>query len=255
MQASILIADEDTGVLRFRAAVGGRPERIKEMTIEAEARHFGLGCNASTRANRQRTRARRSPFESYFGRGWLPSQIASMRAAPMGRWVGVVQLLNKSGGRSPFGQDDLKLATVIAGHISTAIKQAQSRDREARQQRLSTLGRFLSSMLHDLKTPLTVIAGYTKLLVQEEIESKRQEFAETIEKQLQLLKAMTGETLAFAKGERKIWIRKVYLYKFFEELAEQLRTDLANRSVRLELGVARSRRRPLRSRKDATRVS
>ena len=33
--ASILLADEDTGVLRFRAAVGGRPERIKEMKIKA----------------------------------------------------------------------------------------------------------------------------------------------------------------------------------------------------------------------------
>ena len=149
--------------------------------------------------------------------------------------MGVVQLLNKSGGRSPFGQDDLKLATVIAGHISTAISQAQSREKQARQQRLSSLGEFLSSMLHDLKTPLTVIAGYTQLLVPEEAESQRREFAETIERQLQLLKSMTGETLAFAKGERKIWVRKVYLYKFFEGLTEQLRAELADKDVKLEL--------------------
>jgi GAF domain-containing protein len=83
------------------------------------------------------------------------------------RWeegAGALQLLNKSGGRAPFIDDDLKMATVIAGHLSTAIAQAQSREQKARQERLTTLGRFLSSMLHDLKTPLTVISGYTQLL-------------------------------------------------------------------------------------------
>ena len=46
---------------------------------------------------------------------------------------------------------------------------------------------------------------------------------------------MMGETLAFAKGERRILIRRVYLHTFFEDLAEQLKPELAERGIRLEL--------------------
>ena len=47
--------------------------------------------------------------------------------------------------------------------------------------------------------------------------------------------AMTRETLAFARGERKLWVRKVYLYKFFEELQEQLVRDYEGRGIAVEL--------------------
>jgi signal transduction histidine kinase len=154
------------------------------------------------------------------------------------RWdegMGALQLLNKSGGRAPFIDDDLKMATVIAGHLSTAISQAQSRAQKAREERLATLGRFLSSMLHDLKTPLTVISGYTQMLAQEDDPGARQEAASSIRRQVQLLKTMMGETLAFAKGERRILIRRVYLHTFFEDLAEQLEPELAEKGIRLEL--------------------
>jgi len=46
---------------------------------------------------------------------------------------------------------------------------------------------------------------------------------------------MTKETLAFARGESKLWVRKVYLYKFFEEVADQLRRELSDRGIQLEL--------------------
>jgi signal transduction histidine kinase len=46
-----------------------------------------------------------------------------------------------------------------------------------------------------------------------------------------------GETLAFAKGERRILIRRVYLHTFFEDLADQLQPDLAERGIRLELAL------------------
>ena len=90
-------------------------------------------------------------------------------------------------------------------------------------------------MLHDLKTPLTIISGYTQMLVEEDDQEKRRQVASSVRRQVQLLKTMMGETLAFAKGERRILIRRVYLHNFFEELAEQLRPELAERGVRLDL--------------------
>src|SRR5690606_6659350 len=72
----------------------------------------------------------------------------------------------------------------------------------------------------------------------------RKEYAEIVLRQVELLNVMTRETLAFARGDRKLWIRKVYLRRFFEEIVDQLKRDMEGRHIRVELhmhdrGVAR----------------
>jgi len=236
--ASILLADEYTGDLTFRAAVGGEPDRVKRMKIKA-----GQGISGWVAENGRPqivNEVAADPRHSAHISDEVGYHPKSVLCVPL-RWdegSGALQLLNKSGGRAPFVDDDLKMATVIAGHLSTAIAQAQSRAQKARQERLTTLGRFLSSMLHDLKTPLTVISGYTQMLVQEGDEDERRALAASVRRQVQLLTTMMGETLAFAKGERRILIRRVYLHTFFEDLAEQLKPELAERGIRLELALS-----------------
>jgi signal transduction histidine kinase len=236
--ASILLADEYTGDLTFRAAVGGEPDRVKKMKIKA-----GQGISGWVAENGRPqivNEAEADPRHSTHISDEVGYHPKSVLCVPL-RWddgSGALQLLNKSGGRAPFIDDDLKMATVIAGHLSTAIAQSQSRAQKARQERLTTLGRFLSSMLHDLKTPLTVISGYTQMLVQEGDEDERRALAASVRRQVQLLTTMMGETLAFAKGERRILIRRVYLHTFFEDLAEQLKPELAERGIRLELALS-----------------
>lgn len=236
--ASILLADEGTGDLTFRAAVGGEPDRIKRMKIKAGQGISGWVAEHGRPqiVNEVESDKRHSKHVSDEV-GYHPKSVLCVPLTWDDGGRGALQLLNKGGGRAPFIDDDLKMATVIAGHVSTAISQARSRERLTREERLSTLGRFLSSMLHDLKTPLTVISGYTGLLVQEGDEEKRRELAASVKRQVQLLTTMMGETLAFAKGERRILIRRVYLHKFFEDLADQLKTELAQHDIRLELAL------------------
>jgi signal transduction histidine kinase len=52
-----------------------------------------------------------------------------------------------------------------------------------------------------------------------------------------LINAMTRETLAFARGDTQVWVRKVYLHKFFADVASQLRRELEGRKVELALDV------------------
>jgi signal transduction histidine kinase len=63
-------------------------------------------------------------------------------------------------------------------------------------------------------------------------------------KQFDLLSAMQREVLEFARGERSILVRKVYLTKFFEDIEKQLRSELDGSNVELNFqledrGVAR----------------
>ncbi|HQP37398.1 MAG TPA: GAF domain-containing protein [Polyangiaceae bacterium] len=64
----------------------------------------------------------------------------------------------------PLLDDDVELARLVAVNATTAVSLQRARDSRERTERLSTIGRLLSGVLHDLKTPMTVIAGYVQLL-------------------------------------------------------------------------------------------
>ena len=77
--------------------------------------------------------------------------------------MGAIALYNKRGGR-PFTDEDRALLELIAANASTAIRLQLSREAREREERLTTIGRLLSGVIHDLKTPLTVISGYVQLM-------------------------------------------------------------------------------------------
>jgi signal transduction histidine kinase len=50
--------------------------------------------------------------------------------------------------------------------------------------------------------------------------------------------AMTREVLAFARGESNVLIRKVFVHRFIEEMASQLRHEFAGKEIKLEVDAA-----------------
>ena len=233
--ASIMLADEDTGELRFRAAVGGEPDAVKHVRVKAGQGICGwVAQNGRPQMVNDVSDDPRHSEEIAEVVGYHPRSVLCV---PL-RWddgVGALELLNKAQGRAHFTPDDVKLATMIAGHVSTAIGLARARERREREERLSTIGQFLSGVLHDLKTPLTVLSGYVQLMSGEDDPDVRGEYAELVSRQVELINAMTRETLAFARGDRKLWVRKVYLHKFFEEVADNVRRELEEKNVSVEL--------------------
>jgi signal transduction histidine kinase len=245
---SILLA-EDGGLLRFRCAIGGAPQAIARVQIPV-----GTGICGWVAQNRQPkvvndvsadTRHRADVAASV---GYRPRSVLAVPLSwtePDGTdGIGALELLNKHAGRGPFTEDDVRLATLIASNVSSAISLARARELAAREERLATIGQLLSGVLHDLKTPMAVIAGYTRELTLTEEPPLRERFAQTILKQVDLINAMTRETIAFARGDRSVWLRKVYLKQFFEEVLDQLRRELEPKGVEIELvledkGVAR----------------
>lgn len=145
--------------------------------------------------------------------------------------LGAIELLNKGGGRSAFSEGDEKVLSVIAGQVVGAVELARARERRDREDRLATIGHLLSGVLHDLKTPMTVISGYVQLMVQADEPQLRQSYADTVLKQFQYIGSMTTEILAFARGESNILLRRVYLHQFVEEIGELLRKELEPRGI------------------------
>jgi signal transduction histidine kinase len=232
---SILIADPGTGDLHFRCAVGGAPDKVKRVRIPAGTGIVGWVVQHRTpKMVNDVTQDTRHLKDIADRVGYHPRSVL---AVPL-YWEdgeGALELLNKNAGRDPFTEDDVRLATVIASQVSTAIRLANARERRGKEERLSTIGRLLSGVLHDLKAPLTVISGYVRELVAEDDRAIRERLAAAILRQIEFINAMTRETIAFARGDRSLWVRKVYLKSFFEELRDQIVRELEGRGIRVEL--------------------
>ena len=168
--------------------------------------------------------------------------------------MGAIALYNKRAGR-PFSDEDRALLELIAANASTAIRLQLSREAREREERLTTIGRLLSSVIHDLKTPLTVISGYVQLMqAADETRRSATSYAELILKQFDHIGAMQREVLEFARGEKSILVRKVYLQKFFEDVRDQLekRSRAARHRARGRRAGARAPRASTRARCSAS---
>ncbi len=234
---SILLSDQLTGELCFRCAVGGVPDAVKRLRI---APHEGICGWVAEHGKAQIVNdVGLDPRHSTTVADQVGYHPRSVLCVPLSleEGKGAIELLNKSQGKAGFTNDDMKLASVIAGHVSTAIGLAQTRQRREHEERLTTIGQLLSSVVHDLRGPMTVISGYARFLKDEQDPTRRAEESEAILRQVEAINAMAQEVLAFARGDENLLVRKVYLRSFFEELVETLRSELLGTGVELQLDL------------------
>lgn len=232
---SVLLVEEETGELFFKSALGEKGEEVKTFRLElgegiaGEVARSGMPilANDATRHPAYSSRvARRTGFA-----------VGSVLCVPLvsgGSTIGAMELLTRKNGRS-FEQGDLRLATLIAGQVARAVSLGRGREERERKARLAALGQMISGILHDLRTPMTIISGYAQLMATEPDEAERRKSAEIVLKQLDHINAMARETMAFARGDREILIRKVYLHQFVEEVAEHLQRELEEQGIELRV--------------------
>jgi signal transduction histidine kinase len=138
-------------------------------------------------------------------------------------------------GDGPWNDDDLKLLVLIAAQAASAIGLARRRSEQSNRDRLASIGQMLAGLLHDLKTPMTIISGYAQLMAASDEAPLREKYVEQIQRQFDLMAGMTREVLAFARGDTDLFVRKVYVNKFAEELTTQLGAAVAGRGIDFEV--------------------
>jgi signal transduction histidine kinase len=230
---SILLTEEERDALFFRSALGAKSEALISMSLEAGQ---GIaGRVALTGVPIRVADAEDSPHYDRSVARKLAVAIGAVLCVPIvgdGRVLGALELLNKPGG---FTEADERLATLLAGQTGRAVLLKRSREAGERRARLAAIGQMLSAVLHDLKTPMTVISGYAELMGVENDPVERQASAAIILQQLEHLNSMTRETLAFARGDTDVLIRKIYLQEFVKELRPQLGQEFKKTKVELKI--------------------
>ena len=119
----------------------------------------------------------------------------------------------------------------------TELKETQ--DELVRAERLSMVGKMASSIIHDIKSPLTVIKGYVTFLARDDLSTeKRQQIARTVMNAIDTFTGMTQEILDYAHGESTLTLRPVNVKSFVESVCSFLETNFARKGIETNIALA-----------------
>jgi signal transduction histidine kinase len=235
--AALLLAEEESGDLVQYVYDADAPQSLDRFGIK-----MGEGLLARAMVLRDPLRApsgRASPDWNERVEGRFPFPVEAVAALSLegeGAVFGSLGIFSKRGGRV-FTDQDVSLLTLVTANVSTAVRLFHASTARERSERLTSIGRLLSQVIHDFKTPMTVISGYVQLLASADESKTRQEYAGQILRQFDLLTAMQREVLEFARGESRVFVRRVYLHKFFNDIRQQLVHELEGRPIELEMSI------------------
>jgi len=164
----------------------------------------------------------------------LTNLLAEPLVSNQGEVFGVLALANRADLLS-FTAEDLQLVRIVARQIAIAFGRLQQHEELTTANNLALIGGALSGVLHDLKSPMSVISGYVQLMEAEDDPSQRRQYSVDVLKQFKLVSTMTHEVLAFARGERQILKRNIYLQKFLEEMEQLLQQEFSGREITLSI--------------------
>jgi signal transduction histidine kinase len=236
---SIALCEAD-GALRFRTVQGPAAPRLIERTLPHGTGLLGWSIKHRTPlVIDDPSQDPRHASEIATEIGVVPQHLMVAPLIEGEDVIGGIEIIDQRrssrDGDGAWGNDDLKLLVLIAAQTANAISLARRRSEQSNRDRLASIGRMLAGLLHDLKTPMTIISGYAQLMAAMDDPAQRDRYVEQIQRQFDLMSGMTREVLAFARGDTDLVIRKVYVNRFAEELSTQLGAAVQGRGIDFEV--------------------
>jgi len=105
-----------------------------------------------------------------------------------------------------------------------------------KNERLTSLGKFSSMVLHDIRNPVSVIRSYGEMiLLNVEQVDRVKKYAHSILKETERLNLLVGELLDYSRGEIRLNLSIVSLHQFFEKLKSYISSGLESAHVELHI--------------------
>ncbi len=100
------------------------------------------------------------------------------------------------------------------------------------KERLSLIGRMASTILHDMKNPMSTIGGYAQLIKMKKHSGEQlAKYADIIAKQVIQFTTMTQDLLSFAQGGEQMRLRSVQMAGYLQECCDSLVLKFEERGV------------------------
>lgn len=176
--------------------------------------------------------ARRRAEGSLAGPDDLPSGAVAIPIAHGGVLFGWI-LLMRSG---PLSDDVGELLGILSGQAATALANIQLLDQRLESERLSTIGRMISSIVHDFRNPMTAIRGYAAMMEDGDLEpERRKQCAHLVVEETDRLNGMIDEILEFTRpgGGARLKRRTVSVEELAAKLRRVLEPDMSSRNIDL----------------------
>ncbi|TFH01225.1 MAG: sensor histidine kinase, partial [Calditrichales bacterium] len=164
-------------------------------------------------------------------------QVACIPFNSEDKITGFIELINKTGDHGYFSENDTIMITSIASQISRGIENYRLKEEKIKADRLSAIGNMMSTIVHDLRTPMNNIYGFVDLMLDEDDRDTREEYAEIVNDQIKLLNNMTTDVLDFAKGKTTILPVKHPVDKLVKNFAKLFEEDIKRKGYKFEWSV------------------
>jgi len=233
--ACIALYDPSDERLHIKFASGEKSQEVKGVTLA-----LGQGILGESAATNSTVRVdavlEDSRFESAVDEKTQFS-TRSILATPIRRrqaLLGVLEVINKRG-ELVFSEADARLLEIVAGQAAIAIDNARLLERTLQHARLSTVGKMASGIIHDFKTPLSLIQGFAELLSDPATPvEERQEYSKLIQGEVQGFLTSAQGLLDFARGEVGLNLEEVQIDEWLDSIADVIRKNLAGADIQLQ---------------------
>ncbi len=148
-----------------------------------------------------------------------------------GKIIGVFQLLNKRGG--PFTRDDEDFIDALSAGASIAIENARLAQEMVQSERLSSVGRMASAIIHDIKNPMNTIRVYAQVMKKKSGNEEAVKLADEMIRQVDRLVNMLQEILDFSRGVSATNIVEVNLGETLDAILVFIEKDLSKHNIQL----------------------
>jgi signal transduction histidine kinase len=156
--------------------------------------------------------------------------------------------------KSVYSRADIDLLFALSYQSSLAITNAQSflnlenlakknaalyaelkvaTEEKLKAERLATLGMVISTIVHDIKNPLTSIRYFSALLGTTDADARDKKlYVDIIESETERLSGMIEDILSFAKGDQSsLKIRECNIKNLFDEVSLVLKMDFKKKKI------------------------
>jgi signal transduction histidine kinase len=253
-QSSVLMLDPETQTLTCRAVHGVDADFVRDACIK-----IGDGVAGFVAQNGEPMVLNPEDMQRRFAAHKKPGRnITSALCIPLmvkGRAIGVLNI-NRIDRDRPFSAGDARVLAVFGEHAAVAIQKVEDYAAldtrasllEEANRRLSEINRmkevFLTTVSHELKTPLTCIIAYAEFLRQDETSiapDQRRTFSRILYDQASRLLDLVNDIMDLSRlegGAIRLNLAPTPLNEVIEGCVQTLETLAVRKGIRLEQKLA-----------------
>ncbi len=219
----VSVMTKDNGNLKIVAAAGLNidPNGVKVP--------FGHGISGKVALTGKEHVINKSP-EVNRELGYETSSYMSVPLKVKENVIGVLNLTDKED--DFFSEDDVKIAKYIASQCALAIERSNLYESRKKDEHLRLLGRFTSSIAHDIKNLLNIVQSYLELM-EIELRDNRdlKEYIEAVYTELKFIHGLTLDILDFSRKKIVLNITRFDFSDFMQNVIKHLKIMTRNSDI------------------------